>query len=233
MKFSGLAFLDEIGSRKPDRLPKLSAYARNRRVGQPERFKAVQLALTALSGGMLGLCAALTSWCAGQRGAALSVSPAHDSPSAGGHRHRALDPASSGGRAGLSARWHGGLGDAGEFVGRLHSNSNSRQLIGPRNLWSLDSNCPGPGAYRSEGEGTRLERDAFNPDSGFTDVPDDRVGLFPATHHHQLRKAQSLDGPVLCCTNSQRMSTDALGETSWEVGFFGKTFEDPPDLTRA
>jgi uncharacterized membrane protein YfcA len=51
--------------------PKLSAYARNRRVGQPERFKAIQPALTVFSGGVLGLCVALTSVGAGALGSVM------------------------------------------------------------------------------------------------------------------------------------------------------------------
>jgi uncharacterized protein len=41
--------------------PRLVAYARGRRIEQPERFKAVQPALTVMSGSVLGLCVALTS----------------------------------------------------------------------------------------------------------------------------------------------------------------------------
>jgi uncharacterized membrane protein YfcA len=48
--------------------PKLVAYAKGRRIGQPERFKAIQPALTVLSGGVLGLCVALTSVGAGALG---------------------------------------------------------------------------------------------------------------------------------------------------------------------
>lgn len=51
--------------------PKLSAYARERRVGQPERFKAIQPALTVASGGVLGLCVALTSVGAGALGSVM------------------------------------------------------------------------------------------------------------------------------------------------------------------
>ncbi len=45
--------------------PKLVAFARGRRVSSPARFKAVQPALTVISGGVLGLCVALTSVGAG------------------------------------------------------------------------------------------------------------------------------------------------------------------------
>jgi len=48
--------------------PKLMAYARNRRVSQAERFKAVQPVLTVISGAVLGLCVALTSVGAGALG---------------------------------------------------------------------------------------------------------------------------------------------------------------------
>lgn len=48
--------------------PKLVAYAKGRRIGQPERFKAIQPALTVISGGVLGLCVALTSVGAGALG---------------------------------------------------------------------------------------------------------------------------------------------------------------------
>jgi len=51
--------------------PKLVAYARRRRVGQPERFKAIQPALTVISGGVLGLCVALTSVGAGALGSVI------------------------------------------------------------------------------------------------------------------------------------------------------------------
>lgn len=51
--------------------PKLSAYARDRRVGQPERFKAIQPLLTVVSGGVLGLCVALTSVGAGALGSVM------------------------------------------------------------------------------------------------------------------------------------------------------------------
>jgi uncharacterized membrane protein YfcA len=51
--------------------PKLVAYARGRRIGQPERFKAIQPALTVLSGAVLGLCVALTSVGAGALGSVM------------------------------------------------------------------------------------------------------------------------------------------------------------------
>ena len=51
--------------------PKLLAYARGRRIGQPERFKAAQPALTVMSGGVLGLCVALTSVGAGALGSVI------------------------------------------------------------------------------------------------------------------------------------------------------------------
>ncbi|MFZ2974634.1 MAG: sulfite exporter TauE/SafE family protein [Ferribacterium limneticum] len=51
--------------------PKLVAYARGRRIGQPERFKAAQPALTVVSGGVLGLCVALTSVGAGALGSVM------------------------------------------------------------------------------------------------------------------------------------------------------------------
>jgi uncharacterized protein len=51
--------------------PKLVAYARVRRIGQPERFKAIQPALTVISGGVLGLCVALTSVGAGALGSVM------------------------------------------------------------------------------------------------------------------------------------------------------------------
>ena len=51
--------------------PKLVAYARGRRIGQPERFKAIQPALTVVSGGILGLCVALTSVGAGALGSVM------------------------------------------------------------------------------------------------------------------------------------------------------------------
>ena len=51
--------------------PKLVAYARGRRIGQPERFKAAQSALTVMSGGLLGLCVALTSVGAGALGSVM------------------------------------------------------------------------------------------------------------------------------------------------------------------
>lgn len=51
--------------------PKLVTYARGRRIGQPERFKAAQPALTVMSGGVLGLCVALTSVGAGALGSVM------------------------------------------------------------------------------------------------------------------------------------------------------------------
>jgi len=51
--------------------PKLVAFARGWRVARPERFKAVQPALTVISGGVLGLCVALTSVGAGALGGVL------------------------------------------------------------------------------------------------------------------------------------------------------------------
>ncbi|MDR8017894.1 sulfite exporter TauE/SafE family protein [Ectopseudomonas guguanensis] len=51
--------------------PRLMAYARNRRVSQAERFKAVQPALTVVSGAVLGLCVALTSVGAGALGSVM------------------------------------------------------------------------------------------------------------------------------------------------------------------
>ena len=51
--------------------PKLVAYARGCRIRQPERFKAVQPALTVASGTVLGLCVALTSVGAGALGSVM------------------------------------------------------------------------------------------------------------------------------------------------------------------
>ena len=51
--------------------PKLVAYAKGRRIGQPDRFKAIQPALTVISGGVLGLCVALTSVGAGALGSVM------------------------------------------------------------------------------------------------------------------------------------------------------------------
>lgn len=51
--------------------PKLMAYARNRRVSQAERFKAVQPVLTVVSGAVLGFCVALTSVGAGALGSVM------------------------------------------------------------------------------------------------------------------------------------------------------------------
>lgn len=51
--------------------PKLVTYARDRRLGEPERFKAIQPALTVVSGGVLGLCVALTSVGAGALGSVM------------------------------------------------------------------------------------------------------------------------------------------------------------------
>lgn len=51
--------------------PKLVVYARGRRIDQPERFKAMQPALTVTSGGVLGLCVALTSVGAGALGSVM------------------------------------------------------------------------------------------------------------------------------------------------------------------
>jgi uncharacterized membrane protein YfcA len=51
--------------------PKLLAYARGRRIDQPERFKAIQPTLTVASGAVLGLCVALTSVGAGALGSVM------------------------------------------------------------------------------------------------------------------------------------------------------------------
>ncbi|TXI93490.1 MAG: sulfite exporter TauE/SafE family protein [Aquabacterium sp.] len=51
--------------------PRLMAYARNSRVSQAERFKAVQPVLTVVSGAVLGLCVALTSVGAGALGSVM------------------------------------------------------------------------------------------------------------------------------------------------------------------
>lgn len=51
--------------------PRLMAYARNRRVSQAERFKAMQPVLTVASGAALGLCVALTSVGAGALGSVM------------------------------------------------------------------------------------------------------------------------------------------------------------------
>jgi len=51
--------------------PKLTAYAKNRRITQPKKFKAIQPALTTFSGGVLGLCVALTSVGAGALGSVM------------------------------------------------------------------------------------------------------------------------------------------------------------------
>lgn len=51
--------------------PKLVAYAKGRRIGQPELFKAIQPALTVISGGVLGLSVALTSVGAGALGSVM------------------------------------------------------------------------------------------------------------------------------------------------------------------
>jgi len=51
--------------------PKLVAYAKGRRIGRPERFKAIQPSLTVASGGVLGLCVALTSVGAGALGSVM------------------------------------------------------------------------------------------------------------------------------------------------------------------
>lgn len=51
--------------------PRLMAYARNCRVSQAERFKAVQPVLTVVSGAVLGLCVALTSVGAGALGSVM------------------------------------------------------------------------------------------------------------------------------------------------------------------
>jgi uncharacterized membrane protein YfcA len=51
--------------------PKLVDYARGRRISRPERFKAIQPALTVVAGGVLGLCVALTSVGAGALGSVM------------------------------------------------------------------------------------------------------------------------------------------------------------------
>ncbi len=51
--------------------PVLLAFARQRRLGQPQRFKALQPALTVVAGAVLGLCVALTSVGAGALGSVI------------------------------------------------------------------------------------------------------------------------------------------------------------------
>lgn len=51
--------------------PKLFAYAKGRRIGQPVRFKTIQPVLTVASGAVLGLCVALTSVGAGALGSVI------------------------------------------------------------------------------------------------------------------------------------------------------------------
>ncbi|SDG20947.1 sulfite exporter TauE/SafE family protein [Phytopseudomonas seleniipraecipitans] len=51
--------------------PKLMAHARNQRISQAERFKAMQPVLTVISGAILGLCVALTSVGAGALGSVI------------------------------------------------------------------------------------------------------------------------------------------------------------------
>lgn len=51
--------------------PKLLIHARGRRISQPERFKAIQPALTVISGAVLGLSVALTSVGAGALGSVM------------------------------------------------------------------------------------------------------------------------------------------------------------------
>ena len=51
--------------------PKLLAHAKVQRIGEPERFKALQPALTVISGAVLGLCVALTSIGAGALGSVI------------------------------------------------------------------------------------------------------------------------------------------------------------------
>lgn len=53
--------------------PSLVAFARGRRIGQPERFKAMQPVLTVISGAVLGLCVALTSVGAGALGSVMML----------------------------------------------------------------------------------------------------------------------------------------------------------------
>lgn len=51
--------------------PRLVVYARERRISEPERFKAIQPAMTIISGAVLGLCVALTSVGAGALGSVM------------------------------------------------------------------------------------------------------------------------------------------------------------------
>jgi uncharacterized membrane protein YfcA len=51
--------------------PKLVVYAQGWRIREPEQFKAIQPALTVISGGVLGLCVALTSVGAGALGSVM------------------------------------------------------------------------------------------------------------------------------------------------------------------
>jgi uncharacterized protein len=51
--------------------PKLTVYARRRRINQAGRFVAIQLVLTVVSGGVLGVCFALTSVGAGALGSVM------------------------------------------------------------------------------------------------------------------------------------------------------------------
>ena len=51
--------------------PKLVAFAKSRRVGQPEKFKSLQPVLTIIAGATLGLCVAMTSVGAGALGSVM------------------------------------------------------------------------------------------------------------------------------------------------------------------
>jgi uncharacterized membrane protein YfcA len=53
--------------------PRLASWAKSRRIGDPERFKARQPMLTVMAGGMLGVLVALTSVGAGALGTVLMV----------------------------------------------------------------------------------------------------------------------------------------------------------------
>jgi uncharacterized membrane protein YfcA len=87
--------------------PKLLQHARDRRIGNPERFKAIQPALTVLAG------AFGRRRCPGQCALALSVPLAHAPAQTRSDRYRACDSVSHCLRRRLSVRGYGGLVGAG------------------------------------------------------------------------------------------------------------------------
>jgi len=87
--------------------PALRLLARERRLGNPSRFKGLQPALTVFAGLVLGLCVALTSAGAGKCDSSVLVPTTDDAPSTGRNGYYARHTVGTCCRAGLSVCGHG------------------------------------------------------------------------------------------------------------------------------